>query len=235
MTTRITLQPAYLLHARPYRETSLLAELLTQDYGRVNIVIKGARQSRSRYGSVRPFTPLLVSYQGKTDLFNLTEVEAIRMPYPLEGDALFCGFYLNELLIRLLLPQDPYPYLFGFYQKTLQLLCEAESLIEPLLRQFEWSVLNEIGYGFSLDQTQQQEPVLNESYYLFDSKRGFVRALFSQKDAFRGEHLLKFKQNQWEDPQTRLSAKRLMKMALAPLLGKKPLKTRDFFNALQSA
>src|SRR6185312_14455091 len=112
MTTRVTLQPAYLLHTRPYRETSLLAELFTQDFGRISAVIKGARQMRSRYRPIRPFTPLLVSYQGRSDLFNLTELEFTRMPYALEGDILFCGFYLNELLLRLLLAHDPYPFLF---------------------------------------------------------------------------------------------------------------------------
>lgn len=226
---QVTLQPAYLLHVRPYRETSSLAELLTRDFGRISVVIKGMRQPRSRYRGIRPFAPLLVSYQGKSDLFNITDLECTRMPYALEGDVLFCGFYLNELLIRLLLPQDPYPVLFSAYQQTLHALVENENGIEPALRQFELSILVALGYGFPLDQTEQQMPVLKENYYLFDPKRGLIHSPIPLQTAFKGEYLLNFNQNAWLDPETRLVAKRLMQLALAPLLGNRPLKTRTVF------
>lgn len=229
MSTQVTLQPAYLLHARPYRETSALAEVLTRDFGRISLVIKGMRQARSRYRGVRPFTSLLISCQGKSDLFNLTDLETTGMPYPLEGDNLFCGFYLNELLIRLLHPQDPYPFVFSGYQETLQALSENPKEVEPVLRQFELLLLTALGYGFALDETADKMPVLKENDYFFDPGRGLIKAPVGLQSTFKGACLLNFRQNQWSDPETRLTAKRLMQLALAPLLGKKPLKTRAVF------
>lgn len=229
---QVILQPAYLLHARSYRETSALAELWTRDFGRVCAVIKGMRQPRSRYRGIRPFTPLLISYGGKSDLFTLTDLEYMRMPYTLEGDVLLCGFYLNELLMRLLPSQDPYPALFSDYQITLESLSEKTHGVEPILRQFELSLLAALGYGFSLDQTEKQAPVLKGNHYLFDPKRGLIHLSTPLKTAFKGEHLLNFKQNEWLDFETRAAAKRLMQLALAPLLGNRPLKTRMVFSSL---
>lgn len=229
---QVILQPAYLLHIRPYRETSSLAEFFTRDFGRVSAVIKGMRKIRSRYHGIRSFMPLLISYQGKSDLFNLTDLEYVQMPYLLLGDVLFCGFYLNELLIRLLLPQDPYPSVFSNYEMTLQAIDNgALQEIEPFLRQFELSLLAALGYGFSLDQTEKQDPVLEDNYYLLDPKTGLIHSKMPLQTAFKGKHLLNFKQNTWDDIETRIAAKRLMQLAFAPLLGNKPLKTRVFFKA----
>ncbi len=232
---RVVLQPAYLLHIRPYRETSALADMFTQDFGRIGVVIKGARQLRSRYRGIRPFVPLLVSYQGKSDLFNLTDMEFLEGGCMLAGETLFCGFYLNELLIRLLLPQDPYPELFSEYQATIHMLSQEAKEMEPALRQFELSLLTALGYGFSLNQTEQQAPILEECYYLFDPKRGLVNSTILMPSTFKGEHLLNFSRQIWEDVETHVTAKRLMQAALAPLLGRRPLKTRIFFKEITQA
>src|SRR5262245_46536737 len=117
---RITLQPAFILHARPYRDTSLLVDLLTLNHGRVHAVARSARGMRSRYkGLLQPFVPFLTSWTGKTDLVSLGCIESNGPPYFLEGRSLLSGFYLNELLIRLLHRYDPHPELYKTYQLAL--------------------------------------------------------------------------------------------------------------------
>jgi DNA repair protein RecO (recombination protein O) len=234
--TSVLLQPAFLLHANAYRETSLLAKVFTRDFGLIHLVIKGARQPRSRYFGVSPFTPLLISYKGRTDLFQLTDVELVQMPYRLEGNRLFCGFYLNELLIRLLLPQESFPTLFLSYKKTLQKFACLNEAVEPQLRQFELSIIQAMGYRFELNKTKQGDSIQQDNYYIFDPKQGLIQTdVVSKNFLFKGEYLLNFWQDQWSDPQTHLCAKRLMQQALAPLIGDKPLRTRSFFKKLSNS
>src|SRR5689334_15045703 len=116
----ILLQPAYILHTRAYRDTSLLLEVLTQDYGRVSLVARGVRNSRMRLRSIlQPFIPLLLSMQGRSELKLLISAEMNGLSLSLRGDCLLSGFYLNELLVRSLQKEDPHPELYILYQKTL--------------------------------------------------------------------------------------------------------------------
>src|SRR3989338_5229515 len=114
---KVELNPAFILHTRPFRNTSLLVYFFTQEHGRVSTVAKNARGPKSRFrGQLQLFSPMSVSFLGQHELKTLTQADIYGMPFQLNQTALFCGFYLNELLMRLLHPEDPYPKLFALYQ-----------------------------------------------------------------------------------------------------------------------
>lgn len=239
---RIEFQPAYVLHTRPYRDTSLLLDLLTPDLGRVGAVAKGVRRGKSqRRPLLNPFTPILVSLQGKSSLKTLTAVEANGRGHHLTGMTLYSGFYVNELLVRLLGELDPNPDIFDDYQWTLEALAaisaESSSSPEPLLRQFEWRFLESLGYGISFDQEAETgNPIDPAMAYRFDPEAGFIFAGAFQAHAqeisyqlFSGLDLLACARTDFSSLQTLAAAKRLSRLMLQPLLGGKPLKSRELF------
>lgn len=236
MTTQTTLQPAYVLHTRPYRETSGLIELLTFEEGRLCALAKGLRRRNSPLQGLQPFTPLLVSYVGnRSNLVTLQQSEISDPIFntPLKGRALLAGFYLNEILMRLLPRADPYPELFKTYQQTLQGLQSDETKMEPLLRGFEKNVLKQLGYGLELARELSTGiPVEPDRYYSFDLEHGVVAVADYHPHApvFKGSSVLALHHEIWEnDPAAIQDAKRLMRRAFAPLLGDKPLKSRELF------
>ena len=154
---RVDLQPAYVLHSRPYRDTSAIIELFTPEYGRLSAVPRGVRrQSRRRSSSARsqPFSPLLVSFSGRAELKTLVASESAGQPHVLAGNSLFSGLYMNELLVRLLHRHDPHPELFAFYAATLKDL-SAGAALEPVLREFELKLLDDLGYSFDFSVDAQ--------------------------------------------------------------------------------
>lgn len=239
---RIEFQPAYVLHTRPYRDTSLLLDLLTPDLGRVGAVAKGVRRGKSqRRPLLNPFTPILVSLQGRSSLKTLTAVEANGRGHHLSGLTLYSGFYVNELLVRLLGELDPNPDIFDDYQWTLEALsainAETNRSPEPLLRQFEWRFLESLGYGIGFDQEADTGNPINPAVsYRFDPEAGFSPAEESQTQAnspqlFLGRDLLACANTDFSNPQTLTTAKRLSRLMLQPLLGGKPLKSRELFRS----
>src|SRR5574337_141270 len=145
-------QQAYVLHARPYRETSLLLELFSKEVGRVAAIAKGARTKRSPLkGLLQPFTPLIISLVGRHSLQTVKLVEANGAPNYLTGQSLLTAFYLNELLLKLLQHGDAHPNLFLNYQRTISALITTSN-IEIVLRLFEKNLLSELGYGLQLQQ-----------------------------------------------------------------------------------
>ncbi len=139
-------QPAYVLHSRAYRENSALVDFITPQ-GRLRAVLRSARGKAGTLA--RPFVPLEVEFRGRSELKNVGRMESAGVAAWLVGDALFSGLYLNELLIRLLPAEDPHPVLFEHYALTLLALAEGRPL-EPLLRSFEWRLLDDLGYGFAM-------------------------------------------------------------------------------------
>jgi len=188
--TRVSLQQGYVLHHWPYRDTSLLVEILTRDHGRIGLVARGAKRSKSRlYGVLQPFIPLIVSWSGKGDLGTLTTAEAQGPVTWLCGRAMMNGFYINELLLRLLHRHDPHPDLFDEYTRVLRRLSEiaegtASKLPEDLLNEtsfreqwalriFEKNMLRELGYGLVLDHdVVTGQPVTKDGYYAYYLDRG---------------------------------------------------------------
>jgi DNA repair protein RecO (recombination protein O) len=232
---RINLHPAFILHSRPYTETSSLLEVFTQDYGRIALIARGARTARSALrGLLRPFKPLLMSWSGKTELMALTAAEQNGGSYELMGNALLSGMYLNELLVKLLQRFDAYPEIFTAYQQTLCHIQYTEN-IEKSLRLFEKNLFQALGYGLMLNMDSENDnEILPHQYYHFEFEKGFIPSETTiHSRAFLGEHLLSFHREELSCSETLLTAKRITRQVLGFLLGDKILKSRDLFRVVK--
>jgi DNA repair protein RecO (recombination protein O) len=231
MQRQYELQPAYVLHQRAYRETSLIVDFLTEDQGRIAAVMRGPRGKRQR---LQLFTPLLIACKGRGELKTLIGMELSDSPHPLGGAALYCAMYINELLMRVLPVADPQPAVFHLYAQTL-LFLRDNHLLEPLLRRFEFSLLQQLGYGLPLDyDAESGDPIEASAFYRYEAEHGFVCCEQAPENIdagvyFFGEHLLKIRCVEYDSEPVRRAAKRLARLALYPLLGDKPLKSREFF------
>ena len=183
MPLRVTLQPSYFLHGRPYSESSALLEIFSGDDGRCGLVARGSRASRSRWKNMlQPFRPLLLSWNLRGELGTLTGAEQIASPPAMAGDPLFCGLYANELLMRFLHRGDPHPDLFDHYGAMLAGLADGRSP-QPILRIFELRLLNAAGFGLQLDQEADSgHEICADAWYLYVPESGPVR-----REAFRGD------------------------------------------------
>lgn len=220
------LTAAYLIHARPFSETSLIVELLTESGGRIDLVAKGVKRKKSEgKGLLQPFRPLLVSWRGNASLKTLQRLESPTMPLPLTGERLFSGLYLNELLQRLLQQEMPYPEIYSAYHAALLAIARQEP-IEPVLRQFEFTLLNALGVGFSLTHDVQGQPLAPRGQYRWLGQSGLIPAADGK---FDGQALLAIAASDFSLEATRHQAKHLSRQALAPLLGHKPLHSRALF------
>ncbi|RTE65835.1 DNA repair protein RecO [Amphritea opalescens] len=225
MSYQVEAQAAYVLHTRPYRETSLLVDLFTLEQGKVSVVVKGARSPRSRMRAMmQPFTPLQINLRGRHELKTLLQAEAVAAPVFLKGDALICGLYVNELLERLLQPADPHPHLYVFYQYVLNELLAATD-IELALRTFEQKLLQQLGFQFDVQACQP------EAIYRYEPSRGFI-SVRQLSDAlkplcFSGDQLIGIVAEEYHRPEIRRAAKRLMRLALETQLGNRPLRSRE--------
>ncbi len=232
---RTTLQPAYILHSYPYRDTSLLAEAFTRDYGRLGVVARGARGPASRQRPpIQPFRPLLISYTGRSELGTLTSCESSGPAIVLKGNLLFSGFYLNELLLRLLLRQDPHVDLFQCYEKTLQELGRGGG--QRALRLFEKRLLEALGYGLQLEyDVNWHHPLEADRAYEFRLEHGPFAVPASNRSAlcFSGKSLISLQREELSDAQSLRDAKKLMRAALSLYLGDRPLKTREVLRQMQ--
>ncbi|KPJ96844.1 MAG: hypothetical protein AMJ55_01570 [Gammaproteobacteria bacterium SG8_15] len=234
---RVQQQPAYVIHHHDYSETSLLLELVTRDYGRVGVIAKGARRGRGeRRALLNPFTPLRVDWSGKGELGVLTGVEAAGAPLALSGEALYCGFYINELMIRLLHRHDAHVQLFSGYQQCLQGL-QGDIGNDVALRLFEYLLLQEIGYGLVLERDAfDNMPIVADQVYEYvaDSGPRRVAADAGQHTGalVRGRSLLALAEGRFDDPEVMPELKRLMRMLLARHLGDKPLNSRRLMQSV---
>jgi DNA repair protein RecO (recombination protein O) len=179
---------------------------------------------------LQAFIPMLASWVGRGELKTLTELELDGMPYQLTGKELLCGFYLNELLMRMVHRDDPYPHLYQLYQKTLDSLYQAQ-MVEQSLRLFEKNLLQQLGYGLLLDcEASQGTAITAEQDYRYHPELGFlnvVHAAEADHYIFSGKSLLAFHRNELNDPIILKDAKRLMRIALSLHLGDKPIMSRE--------
>lgn len=235
---RVQLQPCYILHHRAYRDTSLLLEVFSRAHGRVGVVARGARGKRSRYtGLLQPFRPLLLSWSGKGELGTLTGAEPDGVPLDSQGPALISGFYLNELLMRLIGRGDPLDELYDHYALALHRLALGEG--ESVLRRFEVELLQQLGYGLILDHDAATgEAIEVERRYRYSLEQGPLALDFEGGDEIdlivHGRTLLGLESGELEGASVG-EAKRLMRAALAPHLGDRPLKSRELFLAMYGA
>lgn len=234
-------QAAYVLHTRPYRNTSAIVDFFTPDYGRVSGVVKGvygrSKSTQQLRGLLQSLQCLQVQWLGKRELKTVISIEAKGRPALLTGSRLYCAIYVNELLIRLLHAQDGHESLFAAYESCLHGLQHAEEL-ENCLREFEFFLLSDLGYGIDLCNDHEGGQIDAECNYCFQPTVGFVpvgafedEARDSQSD-FSGAELLQLAQQNYSDPAIRQTAKRLTRIALKPLLGDKPLQSRKLFRPL---
>jgi len=229
------LEPAYLLHSIPYRNTSLLAYFFTLNHGLIHTIVRGARREKSPFrGLLQPFSPLDISWHGKGDLVTIQKVEPTLFHRHLAGEALFYGLYLNELMMRLWKSALPDPDLYQAYETILNRLVE-KSGDELSLRIFEKRLLLALGYDLQLNaEYETLSPIEADSWYQFFPDRGPERIRISDPQnlpnfVFRGSSLIALDQEQCYCDESLRDAKQIMRVALARLLGSKPLKSRELF------
>lgn len=227
--TRISGQPAFVLHSYPYKETSLIVEIFSRDYGRIPVIAKGAKRPHSKLrGVLQSFQPLSVAWTGKSEVRTLTTAEWIGGLLPLERAALLCGFYLNELLVKFMARDDPHPALFDHYVSTLNQLAHGE-LAPIVLRKFELFLLKEVGVVGDLTIcTDTREKVVADQIYVVDPERGARPVLPSDSSPWvSGKTLLDMERYEYSDSITQMQSKFLMRSLLAHHLGGTPLNTRQ--------
>jgi DNA repair protein RecO (recombination protein O) len=229
-------QPAFVLHTYPYRETSLIVEAYTRDHGRIALVARGARRPKSALrGVLLPFQPLLLSWAGKRELRTLIRAEWQGGYAPLKGQALICGFYLNELLLKLLPRDDAHERLFETYESTLAALRGAAGH-PALLRRFELALLSELGYAVVLDrEVERGEPVARERNYVYIVERGPVGGGSPQKNGVElsGQTLIDMQSGCFTSAVTQQESKVLMRALINHYLGNQVLHTRQLLRDLQ--
>ncbi len=226
---RISLQSAFVLHSRPYRESSLLLDLFSCDYGRIALVARGARKNRSGlHGILQPFRPLRVSWSGKTDLHTLTAAEPIPPGICLQGRNLYCGLYLNELLAYFLHRHDPHEALFSHYTAALVALSRPGAT-EETLRYFELALLDEIGFGLQIEQESESGNTIRpDRRYNYRIGQGLVLAT-SPVGGVSGSTLINLTQRKLNGSVQLSEAKRMMRAVIDHHLTGKPLRSRSLF------
>lgn len=231
-------QPAFVLHAYPYRETSLIVETFTPDFGRVALVARGARRPRSELrGLLQGFQPLLLSWSGQHELKTLLKAEWRGGLPRVGGSALLCGFYLNELLLKLLPREDAHPQLFGDYETALAELAAGRDQA-TILRRFEVRLLAAMGYALPLiREADTGAPVVPAARYHYAFDRGPRRTLPEpgmKLPLVRGATLLALADQNYPDAETAAEAKRLMREVLDHYLEQRGVESRRVVQDLQA-
>lgn len=253
-TSRVQLQPAYVLHQRPYRDTSAIVEIFSEAYGRRSLVARGLKRPKSKLkGLLQPFQPLLISWLGKSELGTLTDAELYAHSTPMRSKYLPGAFYLNELLLKLLHKDDPHSDIFVIYHKTLNLFKqlsengEDDLLWQAYLRQFEIVLLQSIGYGLVFDHdVMSQLPVNPQAQYEYVPDHGPVMMeqthIAQGGMTVSGQTLLMLtdcaqmiedsRRNDEQSKQLFKEAKRLLRTVIDSHLGNKNLHSRELFVSL---
>lgn len=232
---RVLLEPAYLLHHRPWSDTSRILDLMTRSHGRVTLFARGVRRPGSALrGVLQPFIPLLISWSGRADGGTLTGAEIGGALRPLPPAQLMSGFYLNELLLRLLPREDLHDHLFDAYAAAIAQL--AECMDHRPLRVFELILLEDLGYGLELARDAASgEPLEPDRYYHFQPGRG-VLALSdgtSHPDAIRGRDMLAVSRGELDQPAVLAAARRILRAAISHCLEGRGLQSREVMLALR--
>jgi len=231
---RIEQQPGFVLHARPWRETSLLLELLSRDHGRVGLVARGVRGARSRLSRsvLQPLTPLLVGWSGAGELATLTAAEAAGAPLAMSGEALLCALYVNELVARLVPRNDAHAEVFDAYLAALTRLAGSDTPAWTL-RRFERDLLAQLGYGAVLDSEAESGVALApDNHYAYRLDSGPVPWRGAEDGLrLRGSALLALAQDRQPPVDDLRALRRLMRALIAHHLGGKDLQAWSLFHA----
>ena len=226
---QVLLDRGFVLHQRPYRDSSQLLECLTETHGRMGLVARGSRRAQSRQRALlQPFAPLKLSWVRRGELGRLTHVEADGPSHALEGQPLLAGYYASELLLKLTARGDPNAAIFSCYSRCLAQLGQTQKVARTL-RVFELELLSALGYGLELQgDATTGEPLRADSSYVFEVEHGFRRADVADSDAdvYSGRDLISLEQRALEDEASLRTAQRLLGRALKAHLGERPLKSR---------
>ena len=228
----------YVLHSYPFRESSLIVETFTRAHGRVALVARGARRPKSALrGVLLAFQPVMLSWSGKAELRTLIRAEWLGGHAPLKGLAVICGFYLNELLLRLLARDDPHERLFDLYRETLVTLGQ-HSEYSSALRRFEKNLLAELGYGVILDQEAiTGDPIAADRRYVYVAERGPIVATGDAAQMgveLDGQTLIDLQHDDYARTATQQQGKVLMRALINHHLGDQRLHTRQLLLDLQA-
>lgn len=235
---RVKGQPGFVLHRRPFSETSLLVDLFSREHGRLTVIAKGARQRKSQVrGVLRPFGLITLGWSGKGEVKTLTQCESPGPAFDLRRRRLFCGYYLNELLLKFLHRYDPHETLFDCYQDAIMQLAQGVD-DEAVLRVFEKQLMNETGYGLQLERDQDSGTVVKAGIiyrYLpgvgaFPDKPGRNEGIL-----VHGSSMIALQNETGFDEQARLELKQLNRSVLRILLEGRPLLSRAVYSRLYPA
>ncbi len=248
---RVEQQPAWVLHTYPWRETSLIVEVFSRDHGRVALVAKGARRPHSQLrGVLMAFQPLWMDWSGGGEVKTLVRAEWQGGQPLLTGRALICGYYLNELLVRLTAREDAHPRLFDAYAGAVRALGRSEPE-SPILRRFELALLQDLGYEAGLDhEADSGQPVRPDGRYLYIIERGPVRletledemagqgvaadaVALGDQPLVSGQTLLDMAADDFARAETLAQSKQLLRMLINHTLGGQPLQSRRVLKELQ--
>ncbi|MDE2262812.1 MAG: DNA repair protein RecO [Gammaproteobacteria bacterium] len=233
---RVLLAPGYILHHRPYRDTSRILEVLVRDHGRLTLFARGVRGPKPRFGGVlQPFDLLLLSFQVGREAGQLTGAEGAESVPPLPAGSLMAGFYLNELLLKLTTRHDPVPEVFEDYRRALGGL-RAGGRVEAVLRVFEKRLLEAVGYGVDLvSEARTGRAIEAGGFYRFVASQGLVPAREGDAEAVAGSSLLALAREELGGEGRELEdARRVLRAALAERLEGKELVTRRVARAVVS-
>lgn len=233
---RVVEQPGFVLHSYPYKETSLIVDIFTRDFGRVSLIAKGAKRPHSQLrNALQTFQPLMMGWSGKSEMPILTSAEWVGGMLPLEKAALLCGFYLNELLIKFLLRKEPHSTLFNHYVSTLNELAHQSSA-SIVLRKFELNLLKESGLIGDLSYcSYTKSSVSSKIIYVIDPNVGIRPATtFDNIPQVSGKSLLDMHIGDYSDPITQQQSKVLMRFLITNQLNGVSLKTRQILIDLQN-
>lgn len=225
---RVQQQPGYILHHRPFRDSSQILEIVTRDHGKIAVVARGSRGSKSRLaGVLRPFLPLRVSWVAKSDLGTLTGAEAAGLPAGMVGDAMLSAYYVNELLLHFLHRDDPQPEIFALYEEVIKALVSTDN-VAASLRSFELEFLRLLGYAVNLSREfGSLDPLDSEQNYEFRMEQGAVAVERSEGPlVFTGATLTAISAQSFGDPDILRAANRLLREIIDFHLGGKELKSR---------
>jgi DNA repair protein RecO (recombination protein O) len=230
---RINLAPAYILHHRPYRDTSRILEVITRDHGRLTLFARGVRGPKAKLASIlQPFQLLLLSWSGRGEAGQLTGAESADHDPSMPASSLMASFYLNELLIKLTTRHDPLPSLFDDYHATVDGLRRG-MLLEPSLRIFEKRLLDTLGYGLDLaTQAQTGKPVEPGEYYHFRPAQGLFPTVAEAQGALSGQSLISLANEELASSRDLEDARRVLRAALAECLEGRELTTRAVAKAV---
>jgi DNA repair protein RecO (recombination protein O) len=236
---RVQLQPAFVLHHRPYRDTSRILELFTRDYGRVSVFARGARGGRKAGASLisilQPFNRLLVSWSGRGEAGQLSGAEFDGGVSVLPPDRSVSGFYLNELLLKLFARHDSHPDVFDLYARTIDALKHASDVL-PALRVFEKRLLDALGYGLALERDVASGAEIDpQALYHYRIEQGAMRVngVAEGSTTYSGAMLLALARENLTDAAMCADARRLLRAALDRCLEGRELKSRQVMLALR--